>query len=104
MCLQGAQNFRKCIISLRYLDVNLKPLVFMPPILFFFNFMLEYSRLTMLCWVQVYSSVIQLYIYKYLFFFKLFSHVGDYRILSRVSCAIQEVLVSFLFLFKNNFT
>ena len=38
----------------------------------------------MLYQFQVYSKVIQLYIYMYLFFFKLFSHLGYYRILSRV--------------------
>ena len=31
----------------------------------------------------------QLYIYMYLFFFRFFSHIGYYRILSRVPCAIQ---------------
>ena len=33
----------------------------------------------------------------YLFFFRFFSHLGYYRILSRVPCAIQEVLVGSLF-------
>ena len=46
---------------------------------------------------QVYSKVIQLYIYMYLLFFKFFSHLGCYIILSRVPCAIQEVLISYLF-------
>ena len=32
----------------------------------------------------MYSKVIQLYIYMYLFFFKFFSHLGYYRVLSRV--------------------
>ena len=43
----------------------------------------------MLCEFQVYSKAIQLYTYMYLFFFKFFSHLGYYRILSRVPCAIQ---------------
>ena len=43
----------------------------------------------MLCYFQVYSKVIQLYIYMNLLFFKLFSHLGYYIILSRVLCAIQ---------------
>ena len=47
---------------------------------------------------QVYSKVIQLYIYMCLFFFYFFSHLGYYSIVSRVPCAIQEVLVSYLFL------
>ena len=37
----------------------------------------------------MYSKVIQLYIYIYLFFFKSFSYLGYYRILDRVLCAIQ---------------
>ena len=40
----------------------------------------------------MYSKVIQLYIYMYLFFFKFFSHLGYYRILSRVPCAILLVI------------
>ena len=41
--------------------------------------------------------MIQSYIYMYLFFFKFFSHLGYYRILTRVPCAIQQVLVGYLF-------
>ena len=43
--------------------------------IYFLNlyFILEYSWLTMLCQFHVYSKVIQLYIYMYLFFFKYFS-------------------------------
>ena len=51
----------------------------------------------MLCQFQVYSKVVRFYIYMYLFFFKFFSHLGYYRILSRVPCAIQQVLVGYLF-------
>ena len=43
----------------------------------------------MLCKFQVYSKVIQLYIYVYLFFFKLFSRLGYYRMMSRVPCTIK---------------
>ena len=32
----------------------------------------------------MYREVIQLHIYVYLFFFRFFSHIGYYRILSRV--------------------
>ena len=35
-------------------------------------------------------------IYMHLFFFKFFSHLGYYRILSRVSYALQWVLVGYL--------
>ena len=51
----------------------------------------------MLCQFWVYSKVIRLYIYIYLFFFKFFSHLGYYRILSRVPCTIQQVPVGYLF-------
>ena len=37
--------------------------------------------------VQQSDSV--LYIYMYLFFFKFFSHLGYYRILSSVPCVLQ---------------
>ena len=50
----------------------------------------------MLCQFQVYSKVIQLCIYIYLFFFRFFFHIGYYRVLSRVPCAIQQVLVDYL--------
>ena len=33
----------------------------------------------------------------YLFFFKLFSHIGYYNILSRVLPAIQKIFVDYLF-------
>ena len=49
----------------------------------------------MLCWFQVYSKVIHLHIY--LFFFKFFFHLGYYRILNSVPCAIQYILVGYLF-------
>ena len=41
----------------------------------------------------MYSKVIQLYIYMYLFFFKFFSQLGCYRIVSRVPCAVQYSLL-----------
>ena len=46
-----------------------------------------------MCQFQVYKKVIQLYIYIYLFFFKFFSHLGYDRILNRVLCAVQQILV-----------
>ena len=39
----------------------------------------------------------QLYIYIYPLFFRFFSHVDHYRVLSRVPCATQWVLVDYLF-------
>ena len=47
----------------------------------------------MLCWFQVYSKAIQLCVYIYPFFFRFFPHIGYYKILSRVPCAIQQVMV-----------
>ena len=47
--------------------------------LFKFYFTSEYSWLTMMCQLQVYSKVIQQYPYKYPSFSKIFSHLGYYR-------------------------
>ena len=35
----------------------------------------------------------QLYVYIYSFFFRFFPHIGYYRVLRRIPCAIQWVLV-----------
>ena len=40
---------------------------------------------------QVYNRVIQLYIYMYLIFFKFILHLGYYKLLSRIPCAMQKV-------------
>ena len=61
------------------------------PLKTLFIFFLEYSCLQ--CCVQVYSKMNQLYRYIYTLFLKFFSHIDHYRVLSRVSCAIQEVLI-----------
>ena len=51
--------------------------------------------------VQLYSfrcsKVIQLYIDKYSLSFYILFPLGHYRILSRVLCAVQQVLISHLF-------
>ena len=39
----------------------------------------------------------QLYVDIYPLSFRFFSHIGYYRVLSRVPCAIQQVLISYLF-------
>ena len=49
-----------------------------------------------MCQFLVYHKVIQLYIYIYSFFFRFFSHIGYHRILSRVPCVIQQVLIGYL--------
>ena len=51
----------------------------------------------MLCLFLLYSKVNQFSIYMYPLFFRFSSHIGHYRVLSRVPCAIQEVLTSYLF-------
>ena len=40
---------------------------------------------------MVYSNLIQLYIHIYPFFFRFFSHIGHYILLSRVPCAINNL-------------
>ena len=50
----------------------------------------------MLCQFRVYHKGIRLYIHMYLSFSKFFSHVCYDRILSRVPCAIQQVLAIYL--------
>ena len=62
-----------------------------------FHLILEYSRLTMSWKFHMHSKVIQLYIYMNLFFFKFFSQLCYYRILSIIPYAVQEVLVDYLF-------
>ena len=44
--------------------------------------------------VQQRESVIHIYI-STLCFFRFFSHIGRYRVLSRVPCARQQVLISY---------
>ena len=41
----------------------------------------------MLCEFQVYSKMLQLYLYMYPFFFRFFTHIGYYRILNQGPCA-----------------
>ena len=43
----------------------------------------------------MYSKVIQLYIYVYLFFFQSFPHLGYYKILSIFPCTTQQVLFGY---------
>ena len=55
---------------------------------FLFSFFL-FLFLTMLYAFLLYSKVNQLYIHIYPLSFRSFSHIGGYRVLSRVSCVIQ---------------
>ena len=54
----------------------------------------------MLCYFQVYSKVIQLYLYLYIFFTKFFSIIGYYKTVTIVPCAIQQDLVIYLIFIK----
>ena len=51
--------------------------------------------------VKVYSKMNLLYIHIYPLFFRSFSHIGYYRILSIVPYAIQWVLISYLFICRS---
>ena len=43
----------------------------------------------MLCYLQMYHEVIQLHVYMNLLSFRSVSHIGYYRVLSKVPCALQ---------------
>ena len=59
--------------------------------IFFVKILLEYSWVTALCWLQVYSKMNQSYIHTWIL------RTEYYRILSRVSSTILWVLISYLF-------
>ena len=61
-----------------------------------FYFLLTYSGFTILCYFQVYSTVIQLYINIYSFFFGFFSLTDYHKILSTVPCAYSRSLLFIL--------
>ena len=42
-------------------------------------------------------KVIQLCMYIFLLFFRFVSHIGHYRVLKRIPCALQQVLIRYLF-------
>ena len=42
----------------------------------------------------------QLYMYIYPFFFRLFSHIGHYRVFSKIPCAIQQNLLVIYFIYS----
>ena len=64
---------------------------------FFQKIVLGYSCFTMLYQLLLYIRVIQLYIYMYLLFLRSSSYLSHHRALSRVPCAIRQVLISCLF-------
>ena len=54
------------------------------------------SNVVLVSGVQQSELVIHIHI-STVFFLRFFSHIGHYRVLSRVACAIQQVLISYLF-------
>ena len=63
----------------------------------FKKFLLEYSCFTISCQFLLCSEVNELYVYIYPLLFGFPSHLGHHRALSRVPCALQQVLISYLF-------
>ena len=51
----------------------------------------------MLYYFLLYSKVNQLHVHIYPLFLKFFSHVGHYRVLRRILCAISKVIIIYLF-------
>ena len=58
----------------------------------------------MLYYFLLYSKVNQLYIYIYPLSFRFFSHIGYYRVLSRVPCAISRSLLVTYFIYSSVYT
>ena len=61
------------------------------------KFLLGYSYFIMLCQFLLNSKVNLLYVYIYHLFLGFPSHLGHHSLLSRVPCAVQLVLISYLF-------
>ena len=65
------------------------------------KFLLEYSCFKLSCQFLLqfllYSKVNQPYVYMHSLFFGFPSHLGHHRAPSRVPCATQSVLISYLF-------
>ena len=78
---------------------QLKETVFVFALNFIFKIKKIYSTVIALwcCWFLLYSKVNQLYLCIYPIFFGCPSHSDHHKALSRVPCAIQYVLLSFLF-------
>ena len=66
------------------------------PFLFFKKISLTYSCFTMLYYFLLCSKVSQPHVYICSLFLGFPSNLGHYRALSRVPCAIQQVLISYL--------
>ena len=97
MCQCGrARNLKlnalvPCVVTVKFARTEL--LFFFPP---FLILLLYWTVVDLQCCIfQVYSEMIQLYMY--LFFFKFFSHLGYYRILSRVPVLYSRSLLIIYF-------
>ena len=97
MCQCGrARNLKlnalvPCVVIVKFARTEL--LFFFPP---FLILLLYWTVVDLQCCIfQVYSEMIQLYMY--LFFFKFFSHLGYYRILSRVPVLYSRSLLIIYF-------
>ena len=55
----------------------------------------------MLCVFHVYSKVNQLYIYIYPFFFRFFSHIGYYRILTKFPVLYSRSFLVICFMYSS---
>ena len=66
---------------------------------YLFIFLLYYKSVQLIYSVVflLQSEKSPLYTHMYSFFFKFYSHVGHFRVLNRVPCAVQQVLTSDLF-------
>ena len=72
--------------------------LFIFSLFYLFITLLEYSWRIMLCSFRCAAeSVSYTYIYSLSFFLRFFSLLGHRRVLSRAPCAIQQVLISYLF-------
>ena len=67
--------------------------------MWFLKLLLEYSCFTMLCSSLLYSKVNQLYAFIHSLFFRFPFRLGPHRALSRNLCAIQQVLISYLYFY-----
>ena len=65
--------------------------------LFFFKLIFIIVDLQCCIIFLLYNRVNLLYIHIYPLFFRFYSHIGHYRVLSRVPCAVQQILISYLF-------
>ena len=96
------QFFDKCcswnstsVSQCKYYNISFRQPRFLK--LFFFKLIFIIVDLQCCIIFLLYNRVNLLYIHIYPLFFRFYSHIGHYRVLSRVPCAVQQVLVVYLF-------